>query len=100
MRAVIPVVISAVALTACSKSPTEAVEAATNAIGPWLMRGIVQKDASTQAKRMTELLLDRPECNVFKQRMLEAGKGSLYEGATQSKLVHAQQDACAAGCCK
>ena len=64
------------------------------------MQPLVQKDASTQAKRMTEMLSDKPECAVFKERMKEAGKGSPYEEATQWQLIHAQQDACAAGCCK
>jgi hypothetical protein len=64
------------------------------------MKPLVQKDASLQAKRMTELLLDKPACEVFKERMREAGKGSAYDGTTQWKFVHTQQDACAAGCCK
>lgn len=89
------------ALSACSKSPPEAVADAAKAAGAQLMQPLVQKDASAQAKRMTEMVLsDKPECAVFKERMEDAGKGSPYEGATQWKLVHTQQDACAAGCCK
>jgi hypothetical protein len=64
------------------------------------MQPLVQKDASNQAKRLSELLSDKPECKVFKQRMMDAGKNSPYEGTTQWQLVHAQHDACAAGCCK
>jgi hypothetical protein len=32
------------------------------------------------ARRMTELLSDKPGCEAFKERMREAGKGSPYEG--------------------
>ena len=100
MRLVDCVILSTVALAACSKSPPAVVAAAADTVGQRLMQPLVQKDASIQAKRMTELLSDSPACEVFKERMREAGKGSPYEGATQWQLVHAQQDACAAGCCK
>ena len=92
--------LTTVVLAACSKSPTEVVTAAAGTVGERLMQPVVQKDASAQAKRMTELLSDKPACEVFRERMREAGKGSPYEGTTQSKFVHTQQDACAAGCCK
>lgn len=94
------VIVIAVALAACSKSPSEIVAGAAGAVGQRVMQPLVQRDASIQAKRMTELLSDQPACEVFKERMREAGKGSPYEGATEWKLVHAQADACAAGCCK
>lgn len=70
------------------------------AAGQKLMQPLVQKDASTQAEKMSELLYDKPECAIYKERIREAGKGSPYEGATQWRLVHTQQEACAAGCCK
>jgi hypothetical protein len=89
------------ALASCSKSPPEGVGTATEAVGQKLMQPLVQKDASTQAKRLSDMVLsDKPECEVFRERMKEAGKGSPYEGTTQWKLVHTQHDACAAGCCK
>jgi hypothetical protein len=88
------------ALASCSKSPPEAVGVAAENVGQRLMQPLVQKDASAQARRMTEVLSDKPECEVFKQRMREAGKGSPYEATTQRQFVQAQQDACAAGCCK
>jgi hypothetical protein len=87
------------AVAACSKSPTAVVADPAGTVGQRLMQPLVQKDASIQAKRMTELLSDKPACEIFKERMKEAGKGSPYEGTTQWRLVHAQQDACAAGCC-
>jgi hypothetical protein len=64
------------------------------------MQPLVQKDASIQARRMTKLLSDKPACKVFKERMRETGKSWPYEGATQWKLLHAQQDARVAGCWK
>jgi hypothetical protein len=100
MRLMSYVMVSAVALSACSKSPPALVAAAAETAGQQLMQPLVQKDASSQAERMTELLSDKPQCEVFKERMREAGKGSPYEGTTQWALVHAQQNACAAGCCK
>jgi hypothetical protein len=100
-RLLLAAIASAAALAGCSKSPTAVVVGASDNVGQRLMQPLVQKDASAQAKRLTELVLsDKPECEVFKERMREAGMGSPYEGATQWKLVHAQQDACAAGCCK
>lgn len=100
MRLMTFIIVSAATLAACSKSPFTAVVDATEAAGQRIMQPLLHKDASIQAKRMTELLSHKPECEVFKERMTEAGQGSPYEGATQWKLVHAQQDACAAGCCK
>lgn len=97
-------VVSAVVLAACSKSPSAVVAAAVNRLGQQfgqhLMQPLVQKDASGEAKRMTELLSDKPACIVYKKRMLDAGRGSPYAGMTQWKIVHTQKDACAAGCCK
>jgi hypothetical protein len=101
MRFVILLMAIGLVLSACSKSPSDSVVTAANAVGARLMQPLVQEDASVQAKRMTEMVLsDKPECAVFRERMKEAGQGSPYEGATQWKLVHTQQDACAAGCCK
>jgi hypothetical protein len=101
MQLVTYVIAGAIALASCSRSPPETVGSVAEAAGQQLMRPLVQKDASAQAIRVTERVLsDKPECEVFKERMKEAGKGSPYEGATQWKLVHTQQDACAAGCCE
>lgn len=94
------VVLSILALDACGKSPSAVVADTANHVAQRLMQPLVQKNASNQAEQMVELLSDKPACDIFKQRLLEAGKGSPYEGATESKLAHTQQDACAAGCCK
>ena len=64
------------------------------------MGPIALKDASEQAKRMADLIADRPECADYKNRMIEAGRGSPYEGSTQLKFVQTQQDADKAGCIK
>jgi hypothetical protein len=48
---------------------------------------------------MAEMLSDKLNCEAFKKHMVDAGKDSPYEGATQWELVHAQKNACAAGCC-
>lgn len=60
---------------------------------------LVDKDASRQAQGLVAMLADRPECEVFKTRLLDAGKGPPADGATQWQLAHARQDACTAGCC-
>lgn len=100
MRLIALVFLSTLALTACSKAPSSVVAHAANAIGQRLMQPLVQKTASNQAKQMAALLSDKPACEVFKKRLLAAGEGSPYEGATQWKLAHTQKDACAIGCCK
>lgn len=101
MRVTTAATLIGLALSACSKSPSEAVATAAKAAGMHLVQPLAQKDASAQAKRMTEMVLsNKPECAAFREQMKEAGKGSPYEGATQWKLVHTQQDACAAGCCQ
>jgi hypothetical protein len=94
------VIAIAIGLTACSKSPPEAIATVAEAAGKQVTQPLVQEDASAQARRMTELLSDKPSCDVFKERMRKAGEGSPYEGSTQWALAHAQQDACAAGCCR
>jgi hypothetical protein len=48
------------------------------------MQPLVEKDASAQSERMIRLdILDKPECQILKDRMGEAGKGSPYEAVTQ-----------------
>lgn len=94
------VILSAVALAGCSKSPTAVIAAAANRAGQLSVQPLVQKAALNQANGMAELLSDRAACAVFKERMREAGKSSPYQGATQWKRVHTRQDACSAGCCK
>ena len=93
-------IVTAVALAACTKSPATVFTHTTNALAQKLVQPIDQKNAMNQAKQMAGMLSDAPACRAYKNRLLEAGKGSPYEGATQWKLVHTQRAACAAGCCK
>jgi hypothetical protein len=88
-------------LTACSKSPVDGAIDAANSTATKMMRPLAPTDASEQAERMIKLvLLDKPECQPFKDQMREAGKGSPYEATTQKRFIQAQQDACRVGCCK
>jgi len=74
---------------------------AANAVGQKVMEPLVLKDASGQAERMITLVVaDRQECETFRARMREAGKGSPYAAATQRQFIQVQQDACKANCCK
>jgi hypothetical protein len=91
---------TAVVLSSCSKSPTDTAVDAVNAVGRKLVEPLVQKDASAQAERMVAFLADNAECENYKARMREAGRGSPYEATTQRGFVQTQQDACKAGCCK
>ncbi len=84
-------------LSACSKSPTDAAVDAGTAIGHKLLDPLVLKDASAQAERMVAYLSDKPECEIYRARMREAGRGSPYEATTQRGFVQTQQDACKAG---
>jgi hypothetical protein len=88
-------------LAACSKVPVDATVDAANSVGQKIMQPLCQKNASAQAERMIKLtLLDKPECQPFKDQMREAGKGSPYEATTQKLFIMAQQGASKAGCCK
>jgi hypothetical protein len=93
--------LTAVVLNACSKSPAEHVVDAANVIGRQIMEPLAPKDASGQAERMITLVVaDKAECGVFRARMREAGKGSPFDAVTQRQFVQVQQDACKANCCK
>lgn len=99
--AYLPLVIVAAIVCACSKSPTDVIVDGATAAGHKIMDPLVQKDASAQAERMITLVVaDRPECELYKTHMREAGKGSPYAAMTQKGFVTAQQEACKAGCCK
>ncbi len=87
-------------LSSCSKSPTDTAIDAGNTVGHKLLDPLVLKDASAQAERMVANLSDKPQCEIYRTRMREAGKGSPYEGTTQRGFVQTQQDACKADCCK
>jgi len=87
-------------LAACSKSPVDSALDAANALATRLMAPLVQKDASMQARKLIDKIGDRPECEVYKQRLREVGKASPYEATTQRALQSAYEDAGKAGCGK
>jgi hypothetical protein len=91
---------TAVVLSSCSRSPTDAAVDAANAVGRRLVEPLVQKDASAQAERVVAFLAENPACEIYKARMRETGRKSPYEATTQRGFVQTQQDACKAGCCK
>jgi hypothetical protein len=90
----------AFALLACSKSPLDSAIDAANKLATRLVAPLVQKDASMQARKLIDKIEDRPECEVYKQRLREVGKASPYEAMTQRDLQSAYQDAYKAGCGK
>ena len=87
-------------LAACSKSPVDSALDAANALATRLMAPLAQKDASMQARKLIEKIENRPECEVYKQRLRDVGKASPYEAMTQRDLQNAYQDAYKAGCGK
>jgi hypothetical protein len=84
-------------IAACSKSPVERGVEATTGLIKQAMAPIYPKDASAQAERMVLLLADRPECDVYKAQLRDAGRGPPTEGTTQRNLVVAYDAAGKAG---
>jgi hypothetical protein len=94
------VVASAALVAGCSKSPVETgVDAAQSAIKQ-AMAPLNPKDASAQAERMVLLIQDRPECDLYKGLLRDAGRGPPAAGTTQLNLVGAYDAASKAGCVK
>jgi PBP1b-binding outer membrane lipoprotein LpoB len=85
-------------LAGCSKSPVDSAIDAANTLATRLMAPLMQKDASMQARKLIDKIENRPECEVYKQRLREAGKASPYAATTQRALVVAYRDAHKAGC--
>ena len=98
-RFTLVVLLAPLTLAACSKSPGEALYAATTAATRPLMQNLVEKDASHEVDGLIALIANKPQCEAYKQALREAGKGSPYEGSTQLKISHARQDACKSDCC-
>ena len=84
----------------CSKSPIETGVNAANAYSAKLMAPLAPKDASHQAEGLIRTLDDRPECQLYIDRLREAGHGPPAAGATQYAMVHADDAAGKAGCVK
>jgi hypothetical protein len=93
------IVLASIAM-ACSKSPVDSAMGAANSLATRLVAPLMQKDASMQAGKLIDKIEDRPECEVYKQRLREVGKASPYNATTQRDLQSAYQDAYKAGCGK
>jgi hypothetical protein len=90
--------VSLSAAAGCSKSPGERVYDAATAVTSKLFGNLIEKDASRETGGLIAKLKTGPECNVYRRRLADAGKGSPYEGATQHTIVWTYKEAGEAGC--
>jgi hypothetical protein len=90
--------VSLSAAAGCSKSPGERVYDAATAATSKLFASLVEKDASRETGGLIAKLKTGPECDVYRSRLAEAGKGSPYEGATQHTITWTYKEAGEAGC--
>ena len=58
------------------------------------------KDASMRARKLSNQIEDRRECEAYKQRLRDAGNASPCAATAQRALIVAYQDAEKAGCGK
>jgi hypothetical protein len=83
-------VVLAVSLSAvegCSKSPGEHIYEATTAVSSKLLSNLIEKDASHQVTGLIAKLKTGPECDVYRRRLAEAGKGPPADGhATRDRV--------------
>ena len=56
------------------------------------------QDAMRYAQSMSDKLQDTPACASFRETILEAGKGSRYQGSTLNKIITAYEEAKTKGC--
>lgn len=96
----IAIALSACILASCSKSPIDTAVSAANSLGTKIMAPVMQKDASHQTEGLIRTLDNRPECQVYIERLREAGHGSPYDGGTEYVVVHTYDSAGKAGCVK
>jgi len=73
---------------------------AGQAVGRKVMDPLVPKDASRQAEGLIRTLEPRPECDVYKDRLREAGRGPPAAGTTQWMIGQTYSAAGKAGCVK
>jgi hypothetical protein len=89
-----------VLIAGCSKSPVDAgVQKAQSAVKQDLAP-LNPKDASAQAERMVALIANRPECDLYRDLLHQAGRGPPTAGTTQLDFVGAYDAASKAGCVK
>jgi hypothetical protein len=68
-------VIVAAMLMSCSKSPIDSTVSTANALAAQWLAPLVQKDASHQVEGLIRTLDDRPDCQIYIERLREAGHG-------------------------
>jgi hypothetical protein len=86
------------AAAGCSKSPGERVYEKATAATSKLFGNLVEKDASRETDGLIAKLKTGPECDVYRRRLAEAGKGPPADGATQHAIVWTYKEAGEAGC--
>jgi hypothetical protein len=91
---------SAVVLAACTKSPGDAGVEAAQSAAKQAMAPHYPKDASAQAERMVALIQDRPECDLYKGLLRDAGRGPPAVATTRLNFIGAYDAASKAGCVK
>jgi hypothetical protein len=97
----LPATMLAVLLSAaagCSKSPGDRVFDAATSVTSKLFAGLVEKDASRETGALIAKLKTGPECDVFRRRLADAGKGPPADGATQHAITWTYKEAGEAGC--
>ena len=82
----------------CSKTPPQAEGHATASIGEMAAPSIVPKNASRQAEKIVARIAPGPECEVFREQVREAGKGSPAAASTHMAFQEAMKAAREAGC--
>jgi hypothetical protein len=83
---------------ACSKSPGDRVFDAATGVTSRLFAGLVEKDASRETGALIAKLKTGPECDVYRNRLADAGKGPPADGATQHAITWTYKEAGEAGC--
>lgn len=86
------------AVGGCSKPPGEHVYDAANAVTTKLFSNLAPKDATRETAGLIAKLKAGPECEQYRRRLTEAGKGPPADGATQHAIVWTYKEAGDAGC--
>jgi hypothetical protein len=99
-RLIMLMTLSSCILAACSRSPTQALVAADQALAHRLMGNLVEKNDSHQTNGLIRNIDPRPACQSYIDALRKAGAGSPYEGATEWTINHTYDAAQKAGCVK
>jgi hypothetical protein len=94
----IALAVSLLAAVGCSKSPGDRVFDAATGVTSKLFANLVEKDASRETGGLIAKLKTGPECDVYRRRLTEAGKGPPADGAAQHTIVWTYKEAGEAGC--